>query len=127
MLEFVILCNQLKNKKSEAEQFKHIDWQISRVNKERLELLTQIGETFFSANSKKPIPLSNKILHDELCEVLNRMDEKSDEKTISQAFDLVWLARCDDKVWRRGLEQAYDNFVTHNTSLSMSAVLMTII
>lgn len=127
MLDFVIVCNVLRNKKSEAEQLKNMKSQVEKLNKERRELLRLIGDSFFSGNSDKPIPLSNKVLRDELCSVLLQIDEKSDEKTISQAFDLVWQARCDDKVWRRGLEQAYDRFVSHYPSISLSAVLLCII
>ncbi len=126
-MDFVIVCNVLKNKKSEAEQLRNVESQVSRINKDRRELLRLIGDSFFSANSEKPIPLSNQVLREELCIALLRIDEKSDDRAISQAFDLVWQARCDDKVWRRGLEQAYDNFVSHNPTLSISAVLLSII
>jgi hypothetical protein len=127
MLDFVIVCNVLRNKKSEVEQFRNMKFQVSRVNKERRELLRLIGDSFFSSNNDKLIPLTNQALREKLCNALAKIDSKSDEKTISQAFDLVWQARCDDKVWRRGLEQAYDSYISHNPSMLFTAVHLSII
>ena len=59
------------------------------------ELLKLIGDSFFcDETSVTPIPLTNQVLRDELCVALAKIDDDSDEKTLTNAFDLVWQARC---------------------------------
>ena len=85
-----------------------------------------IGDSFFSENSVTPIPLTNQVLRDDLCVALSKIDDESDEKMLSHAFDLAWQARCDYKVWKGGLDAAYNKFISLNPAAPLTAVLLSI-
>ena len=126
MLDFVIVCNVLRNKESEVKQCRSMKWRIAELNKERRDLLKLIGDSFFSEQSVTPIPLTNQVLREELCDALAKIDDDCDEKMLTHAFDLAWQARCDYKVWKGGLDSSYNRFIALNPSPPLTAVLLTI-
>ena len=66
-------------------------------------------------------------MHEELCDALAKVDvDDCDDKTLTTAFDLAWQARCDYKVWKGGLDSAYNKFISTNPSPSFSSVLLSI-
>jgi hypothetical protein len=126
MLDFVIVCNVLRNKESDLKQCRNLKFRVTELNKERRELLKMIGDSFFSEHSATPIQLTNQVLRDELCVALAKIDDDSDEKTLNHAFDLTWQARCDYKVWKGGLDSAYNKFISLNPAPPLTAVLLSI-
>lgn len=127
MLDFVIVCNVLRQKEKQVKDYQNLKWRIAEVNKERRELLRMIGDSFFSESSKTPIPLSNPVLWEDLSLSLSQIDDKSEENELSSAFKLVWAAKYDHKVWKAGLEAAYNIFLTTNPRNGFQAVLLSII
>ena len=127
MLDFVIVCNVLRNKESELKQVRNMKWRTSELNKERRELLKMIGDSFFAENSVTPIPLTNLVLREELCVALSKVDDESDDASLSAAFELAWQARCDYKVWKGGLDSSYNKFVSLKPSPPLTAVLLSIL
>ena len=75
MLDFVLVCNVLRIKESEVKQLSRgMKWRLTELNKDRRDLLQMIGVSFFSENCDSPIPLSNQVLHNELCSKLSQID-----------------------------------------------------
>ena len=101
-------------------------WRIAELNKERRELLKMVGDSFFSETSATPIPLSNVALRDDLSVALAKLDDDSDDKSLTSASELAWQARCDYKVWKGGLDSAYNKFVSTNPSPTFASVLLSI-
>lgn len=127
MFDFVIVCNVLRNKESDVKQISRgMKWRLIELNKERRDLLSLIGQSFFSEGCETPIPLSNSVLREELCRKLHQVDAISDED-LSDAYELVWQARCDHRVWKGGLNEAYLNFIATKPIAPLSAVLLSII
>ena len=95
MFDFVIVCNVLRNKETEVKQVpRGMKWRLTDLNKDRREMLQMIGSSFFSEHCDTPIPLTNQILRENLCQKLAQIDAVNDED-LSEIFDLVWQARCD--------------------------------
>ena len=46
---------------------------------------------------------------------------------LSDVYELVWQARCDHRVWKGGVNEAYLNFIATKPAPSISAVLLSII
>jgi len=129
MLDFVIVCNVLRNKENEVKQIsssRGMKWRLTDLNKDRRDLLQMIGSSFFSEHCETPIPLSNQILRENLCQKLAQVDSVNDEE-LSEIFDLVWQARCDYKIWKGGLETAYQNFIAMKPTPPLTAVLLSIL
>jgi len=127
MFDFVLVCNVLRVKESEVKQVtRSMKWRLTELNKDRRDLLCMIGQSFFSEGCDTPIPLTNKILREELCKNLSEIDSISDDD-LSDLYDLVWQARCDHRVWKGGVNEAYLNFIASKPAPSISAVLLSII
>ena len=126
MLDFVMVCNVLRNKESEVKQVpRGMKWRMTDLNRERRELLDMIGQTFFCENCDSPIPLSNQILREELSQKLTKIDSFGDDD-LSALYEMVWQARCDNRVWKGGLNKAYLDFIATKPSPSITAVLLSI-
>merc|ERR1712018_240535 len=95
MLDFVIVCNVLRNKETDVKQIlnsKGMQWRLTDVNKDRREMLQMIGSSFFSEHCETPIPIANQVLRENLCLKLSQVESVNDED-LSEIFDLVWQAR----------------------------------
>ena len=123
ILDFVILAYVLMRK---GEEIKTSNWKAEDLNEERRRLLKHIFEQYFDEDSKSPIALSNPVLREELNESLANLSESSGHSDIEEAYDLVWQARCDYKVWKAGVDRAYNLFLATKPSPTLTAVLMSI-
>ena len=124
LLDFAIVANVLRVK---GEEIRVSKWRTDDINRERVELLQMVGNSFFSENSETPIALSNQVLREELKEALDNVKKESDNKDIEEAFDLVWQARCDYKVWKGGLDKAYNAYLATRPSQPLTAVLLSLL
>ena len=123
LLDFCITANVLRLK---GEEMKREKWRSKELTGERIELLKQVGDSFFSENSRHQVALSNAMLREELVEALGGICEQSGEKEVEEAYALVWQARCDYKVWKGGLDRAYNAFLATKPSPGLTAVLLSI-
>ena len=138
LLDFVIVCNVLRNKESEVRLLRqktgdtpvvYIPSKDAVLNKERRDLLKMLGDTFLSEDCAIPIQLGNPDLKPKICEALGNIDNlKNDDdeeqsEYLSKIFNLVWQARCDYKVWRQ-LEIMYKKF--SSSKHNRGRMLMTI-
>ena len=84
-----------------------------------------------SCKTLKPVkPLFKQVLREELCSVLSDLSSKNenDDSLVEEAVGLVRLARDDFKVWKNGLDAAYNKFVAVKPSQSpFAAVLLSIL
>ena len=127
MFDFVLVCNVLRVKESEVKQVsKSMKWRLTELNKDRRELLNMIGQSFFSEGCDTPIPLTNQILREELSIKLSQIESIGDDD-LSDVYELVWQARCDHRVWKGGVNEAYLNFIATKPAPSITAVLLSII
>ena len=127
VFDFVIVCNVLKIKETEVKQIaRGMKWRQEQLNKDRRDLLQMIGTSFFSSNCDTPIALDNQVLREEICQKIREINSISDED-LSELFELVWKARCDYKVWKGGLEAAYQNFIASKPNPPLTAVLLSIL
>ena len=127
MLDFAIVCNVLRTKETEVKQLSRgMKWRLVDLNKERRDLLNIIGSSFFTENCQSPIALSNQVLREELSSKLSNVEAANDED-LSDLFDLVWQARCDHRVWKGGLNEAYIHFIATKPSPPLTAVLLSIL
>ncbi|XP_040563444.1 uncharacterized protein [Lepeophtheirus salmonis] len=125
VFDFVIVCNVLRSKENELKNVTAIKWRVVEIHKERRELLNQIGSTFFFEDAPTPIILANRVLRDT---IVGRLQELEKDKSLSEAYELVWQARCDYMVWKGGLDMAYQKFLRYeNRPASFVAVLMSIL
>ena len=67
-----------------------------------------------------------KVLREDLCSIADSSLDTRDQ--LDRAFGLVWQARCDFKVWKNGLDRAYNAFLATKPSppSMISAVLLSI-
>lgn len=129
LLDFVIVANVLRTKASDIKFSRSMKWRVEEINRERRELLQLVGNSFFSENSETPIALGNRALREDLCEALAGISDESAERELDHAFELIWQARCDFKVWKNGLDRAYILYLGSKPSLppsALSAVLLSI-
>ena len=127
MFDFVLVCNVLRVKESEVKQVaRSMKWRLTELNKDRRELLNMIGQSFFSEGCDTPIPLTNQILREELSIKLSQIESIGDDD-LSDVYELVWQARCDHRVWKGGVNEAYLNFIATKPAPSITAVLLSII
>ena len=66
-------------------------------------------------------------LHKELSEKLARVSEKSSEAELDDVYELVMMARSDNKIWKSGLDNSYKTFVANKPSPNVKAVLLSIL
>merc|ERR1712020_791207 len=109
LLDFVILCNVLRNKESDVKalrqktedvQVMYIPNKDAVLNKDRRDLIEMLGDTFFNEDCIIPIQLNNHELIPKIREAMKNIgnltgeDEKQSDY-LSTVFNLVWQARCD--------------------------------
>lgn len=125
-LDFVAMAGALRAKGDEIRQHK---WKRPEIDRERLELLNVVGESFFTESSSTPIALSNKVLREELIEALEAVcgNAQVDSEAVDAACNLVWEARCDHLVYKAGVDRAYGCFLATKPSPPLSAVLLSIL
>ena len=66
-------------------------------------------------------------LYKELGEKLGCVGEKTTDAELDDAYELVMMARTDNKVWKSGLDSSYKTFVANKPSPSPKAVLLSIL
>ena len=74
------------------------------------QLRQQFYQTYLDENCLKPVNLSNKVLREQLCEILSKKD-LDDECVIRDLPSCVRAASRDYKVWKGGLELAYQDYI----------------
>ena len=61
-------------------------------------------------------------------EEVEATETSGDEKEIDEAYDLIWQARCDYRVWKSGLDRAYVLYLGSKPSvMTLTAVLLSIL
>jgi len=111
--------DQSKNTENKAKQ--------DELKQKKASLLQQMGEKYFRTESDTILPLSNQELHKELSEKLGRVSEKSSEAELDDLYELVMMARSDNKIWKSGLDNSYKTFVANKPSPNVKAVLLSIL
>ena len=129
LLDFVIVCNVLRNKESDVKVLKQKTEDMSDIvyipskdavlNKERRDMMQMLGDTFINDDCFIPIQLKNQHLMPKLREAMKKIatlkadgeDEKQSDY-LSTVFSLVWQARCDYNVYKK-LETNYKRFLTN--------------
>jgi len=111
--------DQSKNTENKAKQ--------DELKQKKASLLQQMGEKYFRTESDTILPLSNQELHKELSEKLARVSEKSSEAELDDVYELVMMARSDNKIWKSGLDNSYKTFVANKPSPNVKAVLLSIL
>lgn len=124
LLDFAIKTHVLKRK---TEQIRTSQWKEEEINEERREMMKHLFELYFHEDTDTPIALSNPVLREELWEALNNLGTKSSAIEIGEAYQLVWQARCDYKVWKSGIDRTYNLFLASKPSPSLTAVLLSIL
>lgn len=126
-LEFVIISHLMENNNRVGNKPHNRRPTVPMSCEDRRHLLKKIGINFFSEDAASPIPLSNQILREDLCSVLADLDKK-DDSILEEAARLVRMARNDYKVWKGGLDSAYNKFLSLKPSPHpFTAVLLSIL
>ena len=81
---------------------------------------------FLQPTPSTSISCRSQILREELSIKLSQIDSISDDD-LSDVYELVWQARCDHRVWKGGVNEAYLNFIATKPAPSITAVLLSII
>ena len=55
------------------------------------------------------------------------MNEKTSDAEMDDIYELVMLARTDNKLWKSGLDSSYKTFIANKPSPNMKAVLLSIL
>ena len=87
-----------------------IDCQDLLKSPQNHQLHQQFYQTYFDENCLKPVHLSNKVLREQLCEILSKMD-LDDECFVRDLPVCVRAVSRDYKVWKGGLELAYQDYI----------------
>ena len=130
MLDFAIVANVLRVKTDEGRAAPA--WRKAELDRERAELLEVVGHSFFHPDALTPLPLANGVLREELVEAIEAVirENNNEERgeSVEAAFELVWDARCDHKVWKGGLDHAYNAFLATKPTppSALTAVLLSI-
>ncbi len=139
LLDFCIAANVLRLKGEAARDAGGVRRrdvaaaETRRSDRERAELLREVGRSFFAEDAARPIALSNGALREELraaLEAMEAMEEEEEEastRAVEEAYDLVWQARCDYKVWKGGLHRAYADFLATKPSPAADGVIQAVI
>jgi len=125
-LDFVTLSSKLSTVQDQAKNTDNKTKQ-DELKQKKVCLLQQMGDKYFKTDSDKCLPLANQELHKELGDKLGKVSEKSSEADIDDAYELVMMARSDNKVWKSGLDTSYKTFVANKPSLNMKSVLLSIL
>ncbi|TRY61177.1 hypothetical protein TCAL_09164 [Tigriopus californicus] len=107
-------------------------WKQQQINEERLNLVISIGNAYFSEDSSHKIALSNRILWNKLSEALqaiqNNNENRNIESDLEDACQLIRQAKGDYKVWKGGVDKAYNAYLASKPSLpTLTAVLLSIL
>jgi hypothetical protein len=122
MLDFAFAANYLRSMGTEGEKINRLE-----VNSRQVELLQQLLQCFFGPKASQPIALINQVLREEVCEALTSIREEDSREKFDKMSNLVCQARSDYRVWKGGLDKAYNQFLASKPSLpTMTAVLLTI-
>ena len=95
LLDFVVDCQTLLNDSPTS-----YDPQLRQL----------LYQTYFAENCLKPVNLANKVLRDQLYETLNN-NIKDESYSIKEVMRDVRAASRDYKVWKGGLELAYQDYI----------------
>lgn len=125
-LDFVTLSSRLSALQDQAKNTDNKTKQTELRGK-KISLMKQIGDKYFKTDSDQCLPLANQELHKELREKLSGVGEKSSEAELDDTYEMVMLARTDNKVWKSGLDSSYKTFVANKPSPSPKAVLLSIL
>eukprot|EP00095_Tigriopus_kingsejongensis_P003058 snap_masked-scaffold101_size371023-processed-gene-1.3 protein:Tk03058 transcript:snap_masked-scaffold101_size371023-processed-gene-1.3-mRNA-1 annotation:"hypothetical protein COCSUDRAFT_43923" len=120
LLDFVSLANILKQKTEDRHKVspcQALQWKRDEIDLERYELLNFIGHSYFSEDTPTKIVLSNRILRDELWSAFQNLESAQGKSDLDGTFQLVWQARCDYKVWKGGLDKAYNAYLASKPTL----------
>jgi len=67
-------------------------------------------------------------LQNDLCQKLSGLAKARDEKLIRDAFDLLKMASKDNKVWKGGLDTAYNRFkAIYDSNNKVANVILSIL
>merc|ERR1711899_588954 len=128
LLDFVIVCNVLRNKESDVKVLRQKTEDLSDVvyipskdavlNKDRRDMMQMLGDTFINDDCFIPIQLKNQNLMPTLREHMEKIanlkaggDDDKQSDYLSTVFSLVWQARCDYNVYKK-LEANYKKFLS---------------
>ena len=125
LLDFVIVCNVLRNKESDVKllrqrtedvQVVYIPSKDAVLNKDRRDMIEMLGDTFFNEDCIIPLQLNNQELVPKIRDAMVNIgnlteDDEKQSEYLSTVFSLVWQARCDYKVWKK-LEMKYKQFLS---------------
>lgn len=131
LLDFVALAHILKNKwdqRSDLGDSPTLQWKRDEIDLERLELMVFIQDSYFSEEASSKIALSNRILWDQLCQALQKIQHNKKLQNVEIDLDdtcrLIWQARSDYKVWKGGVDKAYNSYLASKPTLpTLTAVL----
>ena len=95
--DFVVMCDNLKTGRGQDQQV----------------LLQIIVKTFLSEDARAPIPLENTVLREQIAQKSREIDSIT-EGQLKELIELLEKAGGDYKIWKGGLETAYQNFIASN-------------
>lgn len=125
-LDFVTLASRLSTVQDQAKNTDNKNKQ-TELRERKISLMKQMGDKYFKSDSDQCLPLANQELHKELGEKLGCVGEKTTDAELDDAYELVMMARTDNKVWKSGLDSSYKTFVANKPSPSPKAVLLSIL
>jgi hypothetical protein len=128
MFDFAVHANRLRTIVREPETCQdNLQISFTNLNLKRVEVCRLLFQCFFSSSANHPIGLSNQELRDELCTALTSIRENDTQETFKLTLELVWQARGDYRVWKGGLDKAYNIFLASKPTISKTAsVLLTL-
>ena len=108
--------------------------QPMKINGKLSENLTFLFDTYFKEDAVKPIILSNQILRQELYQQLSQAINDGSQydrplTSYSAILKMLKESNKDYKVWRGGVEQAYQRYLSERPKIvnDITAVLLTIL
>ena len=108
--------------------------QPMKINGKLSENLTFLFDTYFKEDAVKPIILSNQILRQELYQQLSQAINDGSQydrplSSYSAILKMLKESNRDYKVWRGGVEQAYQRYLSERPRIvnDITAVLLTIL
>lgn len=125
-LDFVTLSSKLSTVQDQAKNTDNKAKQ-EELKMKKVSLMSQMGEKYFKTESDQCLPLANQELHKELTEKLSKVNEKTSDAEMDDVYELVMMARSDNKLWKSGLDSSYKTFIANKPSANMKAVLLSIL
>lgn len=125
-LDFVTESSRLSTVQDQAKNTENKNKQ-DELKQKKISLMQQMGEKYFKPGSDKNLPLANQELHKELSEKLSKVTAESKDQELDDLFELVMMARSDNKIWKSGLDNSYKTFVANKPSPNVKAVLLSIL